>query len=82
MQEPEQGNSAQHRKDQETYVAWKKKNSLACITLLSCMQDDLLIKHEVYQTAHEMWEALKEKYGGLSATKLRELVMKFGNYKM
>ena len=29
-----------------------------------------------------MWEALKEKYGGLLATKLRELVMKFGNYKM
>ena len=82
MQEPEQGNSAQHRKDQETYVAWKKKNSLARITLLSCMQDDLLIEREVYQTAHEMWKALKEKYGGLSATKLRELVMKFGNYKM
>ena len=46
------------------------------------MQDDLLIEYEVYQTAHEMWEALKEKYGGLLATKLRELVMKFGNYKM
>ena len=41
------------------------------------MQDDLLIEYEVYQTAHEMWEALKEKYNGLSATKLREFVMKF-----
>ena len=29
-----------------------------------------------------MWEALKEKYGGLSATKQREIVMKFGNYKI
>ena len=29
-----------------------------------------------------MWEALKEKYGVLLATKLRALVMKFGNYKM
>ena len=29
-----------------------------------------------------MWEVLKEKYGGLSATKLRGLVMKFENYKM
>ena len=46
------------------------------------MQDDLLIEYEVYQTAHEMWEALKEKYGRLSDTKLRKLVMKFGNYKM
>ena len=59
-----------------------QKNSLARITLLSCMQDDLMIEYEVYQTSHEMWEALKKKYGGLSATKLRGLVMKFGNYKM
>ena len=58
-------------------MAWKKKNSLAHITLLSYRQDDLLIEYEVYQTAHEMWEALKEKYNGLSATKLREFVMKF-----
>ena len=29
-----------------------------------------------------MWEALKEKYGVLLATKLRALVMKFGNYKV
>ena len=29
-----------------------------------------------------MWEALKDKYGGLSTTKLRGLVMKFGNYKI
>ena len=46
------------------------------------MQDDLLIESKVYQTAHEMWEALNEKYGGLSTTKLREFVMKLGNYKM
>ena len=32
------------------------------------MQDDLLIEYEVYQTTHEMWEVLKEKYGGLSTT--------------
>ena len=25
------------------------------------MQDDFLIKYEVYQIAHEMWQALKEK---------------------
>ena len=49
----------------------RKNNYLARITLLSCMQDDLLIEYEVYQTTHEMYEALKEKYCGLSATKLR-----------
>ena len=37
-------------------MAWKKMNSLTRITLLSCMQDDLLIEYEVYQTTHEMWE--------------------------
>ena len=63
-------------------MACKKMNSLTRITLLSCMQDDLLIEYKVYKTAHEMWKALKEKYGGLSAIKLRELVMKFGNYRM
>ena len=41
-----------------------------------------MIKYEVYQIAHEKWQALKEKYGGLSTIKLRELVMKFGSYKM
>ena len=46
--------------------------------LLSCMQDDLLIDYDVDKTVHEMWKALQEKYGGISATKFRELVMKFG----
>ena len=46
------------------------------------MQDDLLIKYEVYQIAHEVWQDLKEKNGRLLATKLRELVMKFRNYKI
>ena len=41
-----------------------------------------MIEYEVYQTTHEMWHALKEKYDELSATKLRELVLKFKNYKM
>ena len=63
-------------------MAHKKRVFLARITLLNCMQDDLLIEYEVYQTAHEMWQGPKEKYGGLSSIKLRELVMKFGNYNM
>ena len=33
-------------------------------------------------TAHEMWQTLKEKYGGLLVIKLRELILKFENYKM
>ena len=46
------------------------------------MQDDLLIKYKVYLIANEVWQDLKEKNGGLLATKLRELVMKFRNYKI
>ena len=49
----------------------RKIGFLAHITLLNCMQDDLLIEYEVYQTAHEMWQGPKEKYGGLSSIKLR-----------
>ena len=43
------------------------------------MQDGFLIEYEAYQNDHEMWQLLKEKYGGLLATKLRDLVMKFVN---
>ena len=42
-------------------MAQKKKSSLARITLLNCIQDDLLIKYEVYRIVDEMWQALKEK---------------------
>ena len=54
-------------------MAWKKNSSLAHITLLNCMQDDLLIKYEVYQIAHEVWQDLKEKNGGLLATTCNEI---------
>lgn len=75
MEELEKGTSAQHSRDQKAYVVWKKKNALARITLLSFMEDDLLIKYEVYKTAHKMWESLKEKYGGLLESKFRCLLI-------
>ena len=37
--EPEQGTTTQHRRDQEAYEAWKKKNFIARITLLSSMDN-------------------------------------------
>ena len=46
MDESEQGNSAQHRRDHETYLIWKRKNRIARITLLSSMQDDLMCEYE------------------------------------
>ena len=63
--------------DLEAYQSWKRKNSNAHITLLSCTQDDLMCEFKEYRTAHEMWLALKEKFSGTSTTKLRGLNIKF-----
>ena len=70
-------NSTQHRRDLEAYTAWKSKNSIARITLLNTMQNDLLCEFEEYETAYSLWIALKDKFGGTSATKLRRLTIKF-----
>ena len=54
MVEPEAGNTAQHRRDQEAYLSWKKKNSIARITLLSAMADDLMCEFETHRMAQAM----------------------------
>ncbi|GAV62801.1 UBN2_2 domain-containing protein, partial [Cephalotus follicularis] len=81
MAEPEYGTSAQHKRDHEADQSWKKKNSIARITLLSCMQDDLMCEFEGFKTAEEMWVALKDKFGCVSATKLRRMTIKFDTYR-
>lgn len=81
MVEPEQGNSAQHRRDQEAYQTWKKKNSIARITLLSCMQDDLMCEFERFHNPHEIWVTLIDKFGSTSVTKLRQLTIKFDTFR-
>ena len=81
MEEPEEGTSAQHRRDSEAYVAWKKKNSKARIILLSAMSDDIAKEFKVYEKAMDLWNALKERIGGVSLTKLRSLTIKFDTYK-
>ena len=42
LDKPETGNTAQHRKDQEVYNAWKRKNSQAHIMLLRSMENDIM----------------------------------------
>ena len=81
MVEPEHGSIAQHRRDSKAYVTWKRKNTIARITLLSSMDDVVMCKFEQYDTAHAMWMALKDKFGGTSATKLRKLTIKFDTFK-
>ena len=75
------GNSTQHRRDLEAYTAWKSKNNTARITLLSTMQNDLMCEFEEFETTYSFWIALKDKFGGTSATKLRRLTIKFDTYK-
>uniref|UniRef100_A0A2N9IIB0 Uncharacterized protein n=1 Tax=Fagus sylvatica TaxID=28930 RepID=A0A2N9IIB0_FAGSY len=64
MEEPEQGNSAQNRRDLEAYQSWRKKDRCARFTMLSSMHNDLIGEFESYGTAQDMWIALKAKFGG------------------
>uniref|UniRef100_A0A2N9FKV1 Integrase catalytic domain-containing protein n=1 Tax=Fagus sylvatica TaxID=28930 RepID=A0A2N9FKV1_FAGSY len=64
MEETEQGNSAQNRRDLEAYQSWRKKDRCARFTMLSSMHNDLIGKFESYGTAQDMWIALKAKFGG------------------
>ena len=81
MDEPELGNTDQHKRDREAYDAWKKKNTKACIILLSAMTDDVAKEFKVYGKTMNFLTALKERYGGVSLTKLRSLTIKFDTYK-
>ncbi|XP_075663075.1 uncharacterized protein LOC142632583 [Castanea sativa] len=82
MMRPENGNTAQHRYDLETYESWVKKDHCARFTMLSSMHNDLIGEFENYPNAQEMWNQLKISYGGTSATILRALTLKFEKYVM
>ena len=81
MSKPEDGSTIQHRRDREAYQIWKKKNSSARIILLSTMDDDIAKQFKRFENAMELWNALREKFGGVSLTKLRSLTIKFDTYK-
>ena len=44
MAEPEPGHIAQHRRDMEAYQAFKRKDRVACILILSSMRNDLMLR--------------------------------------
>ncbi|OMO72888.1 hypothetical protein COLO4_27409 [Corchorus olitorius] len=79
--EPKQGSTTQHKRDQKVFQTWKRKNNIVHITLLSCMTNKLIYEFEEYATAQGMWNALKKKFENVSDTKLKQLVIKFDNYK-
>ena len=66
MAELEQGNTTQHKRDLEVYNVWKRKNSLARITLLSSMENDVMREYHKYDGAMKLWASLKERFGGTS----------------
>ena len=81
MPEPDQGNTTQHRRDLKAYNAWKRKNSLARITMLSSMESDVMREYHKYDRAMKLWAFLKERFDGTSLVKLRKLTIRFDTYK-
>ncbi|KAK2965258.1 hypothetical protein RJ640_015756 [Escallonia rubra] len=59
MAMPEKGDTAQHKRDMKTYQNWEKKDRSARFKMLNYMHNDLIGQFEGYQTAQEMWNALK-----------------------
>ena len=50
MTEPEQGNTAQHRRDIKTYQAYKRKDRVARILLLSSLRNDIMLWFERHRS--------------------------------
>ena len=43
MVEPKHGTTTQHRRDMEPYQAYKRKDRVACILMLSNMRNDMML---------------------------------------
>ena len=81
MTEPEQGTTAQHRRDLEAYQAYKRKDRVARILMLSSMKNDLMLRFERHRSVQAVWDVVKVQYGGTSITRLCQLTLKFDGYK-
>ena len=81
MAKPEQGNTAQHRHDMEAYQAYKRKDRVARILLLSSMRNDIMLHFERHRSTQAVWDAVKVQYSETSITRLRQLTLKFDGYK-
>ena len=65
----------------EAYQAYKRKDRVACILMLSSMRNDLMLHFENNRLAMAVWDAVKIQFGGTSTTRLRQLTLKFDAYK-
>lgn len=54
LEELEEGNTTQHRRDRDAYLTWKRRNSKACIILLSAMSDDIPMEFKSYENSMDL----------------------------
>ena len=81
MAEPEKSNITQHRRDMEADQAYKRKDRVACILLLSSMRNDIMLRFERHLPAQIVWDIVKIQYGETFTTRLYQLTLKFDGYK-
>ena len=79
--EPGHGNITQHKRDIEAYQAYKRKDRVARILILSSIRNDLMLRFEMHRSALVVWDVVKVQYGGTSTMRLRQLTLKFDAYK-
>ena len=75
MVEPEHGMNAQHKRDMEAYQAYKCKDRVAHILMLSNMRNDLMLRFENNRSTMAIWDVVKIQFGGTSTTRLRQLTL-------
>ena len=65
----------------EAYQAYKRKDRVVRILLLSSMRNDIMLRFERHRSAQAVWDVVKVQYGGTSITRLCQLTLKFDGYK-
>ena len=81
MVELEHGTTAQQRRDMEAYQAYKLKERVTRILMLSSMINELMLHFENNLSTMAVCDVLKIKFGGTITTRLRQLTLKFDTYK-
>ena len=56
--EPKHDNTAQHRHDMEAYQAYKRKDCVAHILLLSSMRNEMMLHFDRHHSAQAGWDTM------------------------
>ena len=63
------------RMEQDAYVIQKRKDTIARVTMLTAMTDDVICQFKGHTTASAMWAALKVDFDGTSEARLRRITV-------